>query len=89
MRAVITVIGRDRIGIVYRVSEVLVKYKLNILDISQTLMGDYFVMVTLVDLDKMEVEFQELVEAYEELGKEIGMSIRVQHEELFNQMHSI
>ena len=87
MRAVITVIGSDKIGIVYEVVKKMVD--LNIVDITQTILDDYFTMIVIVDLTKMNVEFQEVVDAYEELGKELDLSIRVQHQGIFDKMHQI
>jgi len=89
MKAVITVIGKDQKGIVYRVSEVLYKHGLNLEDISQTLMDDYFTMVALVNLEDMKGTFDELVKSYQDLGEEMDLSIRVQHEDLFNKMHQL
>lgn len=89
MRAVLTVIGKDRTGIIYRVSEILAKNEVNIEDISQTIMNDFFTMIMLVDLSKMTIPFNELKSALEQCGEEIGMSIRIQHEDLFNAMHTI
>ncbi|MDO5712969.1 MAG: ACT domain-containing protein [Tissierellia bacterium] len=89
MKAVISVVGKDRIGIVYEATELLVKYKLNILDINQTLMEGFFTMIMLVDLSAMTVSFDELVDGFDELGKKRGISIRVQHEDIFDAMHNI
>ncbi|MDO5040777.1 MAG: ACT domain-containing protein [Peptoniphilus sp.] len=89
MKAVITFIGKDQIGIVHKATEILVKYSLNIVDINQTVMEDYFTMVMLVDISQSTVEFNEIVEAYNRLGEEIGMYIKVQHEAIFDAMHQI
>ncbi|MDK2962579.1 MAG: ACT domain-containing protein [Eubacteriaceae bacterium] len=89
MRAVLTVIGKDRTGIIYRVSEILAQNEVNIEDISQTIMNDFFTMIMLVDLSKMTIHFNELKSSLEQCGEEIGMSIRIQHEDLFNAMHTI
>lgn len=89
MRAVITVIGKDKIGIIYRVSEILSKYKINIEDISQTILQDVFTMVMLVDLSVSTCKFTDLKNKLEDLGKEIGMAIRIQNEDIFNAMHTI
>lgn len=89
MRAVLTVIGKDRTGIIYRVSEILAHNEVNIEDISQTIMNDFFTMIMLVDLSKMTIHFNELKSSLEQCGEEIGMSIRIQHEDLFNAMHTI
>jgi ACT domain-containing protein len=89
MRAVLTVIGKDRTGIIYRVSEILAQNEVNIEDISQTIMNDFFTMIMLVDLSKMTIHFNELKSSLEQCGEDIGMSIRIQHEDLFNAMHTI
>ncbi|MBK5244077.1 MAG: ACT domain-containing protein [Eubacteriaceae bacterium] len=89
MRAVVTVIGTDRTGIIYNVSKILAENNVNIEDISQTVMQDFFTMIMLVDLKKMTVEFNVLKESLEAIGESIGMSIRIQHEDLFNAMHTI
>ncbi|MBO5505154.1 MAG: ACT domain-containing protein [Clostridia bacterium] len=89
MKAVITVIGKDRVGIIYSVSDILAKANINILDISQTIMQDIFTMIMLVDISKCEDHFAEISKSLEDLGAELGLSIRIQHEDIFNSMHRI
>ncbi|HCX65702.1 MAG TPA: ACT domain-containing protein [Eubacteriaceae bacterium] len=89
MKAIITVIGSDRVGIIYNVSKILNDYQANILDISQTIMHDYFTMMMLVDLDKMNGEFNQLKLTLEELESSIGVSVKIQREEIFKTMHNI
>lgn len=89
MRAVVTVIGNDRTGIIYNISKILAENNVNIEDISQTVMHNFFTMIMLVDLSKLTVEFSELKDSLEAIGETIGMSIRIQHEDLFNAMHTI
>lgn len=89
MNAVISVIGKDARGIIFRVSEILYHSDVNILDISQTIMQNMFTMVMLVDIGNSKIPFVELVEKLDTLGKEIGMSIHTQHEDIFNSMHKI
>lgn len=89
MKAVITFIGDDKIGIVYKATELVVKYHLNIVDINQTIMDDYFTMLMIVDISQSNVEFKEIVDGFTKLGEEIGMYIKVQHEDIFNSMHQI
>lgn len=89
MRAVVTVIGKDRTGIIYNVSKILSENSVNIEDISQTVMHDFFTMIMLVDMSNMSADFSVLKAALEEVGETIGMSIRIQHEDLFNAMHTI
>jgi ACT domain-containing protein len=89
MRAVITVIGKDREGIIAGVSGVLAEEGVNILDISQTIMQGYFTMVMFVDLEKAKVTLIQLSDKLSEKGKELGVEIRLQHEDIFNSMHRI
>ena len=89
MRAVLTVIGQDKTGIIYNVSKILSESNANIEDISQTIMQGIFTMIMLVDVSDINCDFSELTEAINSLGKSIGMSIRIQHEDIFNAMHSI
>ncbi len=89
MRAIITVIGKDKTGIIASVSSMLAKDKVNIEDISQTVLGDYFTMIMLVSLDKATIKFADLVKKAEILGKDAGVEIHVQNEEIFNAIHKI
>ena len=89
MRAVVTVIGKDKTGIIAKVSTFLAERGVNILDISQTILQEYFAMIMLVDLSESKVQLSSLSDECAQLGKKIGMSIHVQHEEIFNAMHKI
>ena len=89
MRAVITVIGNDKLGIIAGVSQILAEHKVNILDISQTIMQGFFTMVMLVDLEKTEIPFVDLLDKVSDKGKEMDVEIRIQHEDIFNSMHRI
>lgn len=89
MRAVVTVIGKDRVGIIAGVSNILAKYNINILDITQTIMQDIFTMIMLVDISQMDINFTELSEKLASKGEELGLTIRIQHEDIFNSMHRI
>ena len=89
MKAVITVIGQDKIGIIYNVTSVLAEYDVNILDINQTIMQEVFTMIMVVDLAKMPVSFEELQKKLAQKGEEIRLSIRIQHEGIFNAMSEI
>ena len=89
MRAIITVIGKDAKGIIAGVSGYLAKEDINILDISQTIMQEYFTMVMLVDLEDAKAEFKEISEKLDELSKELSVTIRIQHEDIFNSMHRV
>ena len=89
MRAVITVIGHDKIGIIAKVSAILSESSVNILDISQTIMQDMFTMIMLVDISNSSMEFGALSEQLDACGKVLGVSIRIQHEDIFHSMHRI
>jgi len=89
MRAIVTVIGDDRVGIIAGVSTILTEHNANILDISQTTMQEIFTMIMLVDMEKMTTTFAELADKLEEKGRDLGLSIRIQHEDIFKSMHRI
>lgn len=89
MRAIVTVMGKDRAGIIAKVSGCLYKHGVNVLDINQTIMQDIFTMIMLVDLGEMAKNSDALVKELEELGREICVDIRLQNEEIFNSMHRI
>jgi ACT domain-containing protein len=88
-KAIITVIGEDKIGIIHNVSGVLAACGVNILDISQTVLQEYFVMIMLVDVTEPCVPFNEVRRQLEQVGEKLGMSVRIQHEDIFNAMHRI
>ncbi len=88
-KAVITVIGKDKVGIIHSVSGILKENNINILDISQTIMGDIFTMVMMTDIEKSKSPFDELSANLEELGKELGVKITICLEDIFNEMHRI
>lgn len=88
MRAVVTVTGNDKRGIIAKVSGFLSEKDINIEDISQTILGDQFAMIMIVETaDK--ADFAALADEMEELGRKIGMNVRLQHEGLFNAMHNV
>ena len=89
MKAILTIIGQDRPGIIYSVSKILYKYKINILDMSQTIMEDKFVAMLNIDLTKAKADFNEITEAFDDLSKETKLEIRIQNEKLFDVMHRI
>lgn len=89
MRAVITVFGKDRVGIIAGVSNILADSNVNILDITQTIMQDVFTMITLVDIANCNIPFAGLSERLENKGVEMGLRIQIQHEDIFNSMHRI
>lgn len=89
MKAIVTVIGKDRIGIIAHVSGILAKNMVNILDISQTILQENFTMIMLVDLSKMKISFSELSKKLDEKGKTLGLQIKIQREEVFKAMHQV
>ena len=89
MKAIVTVVGKDRIGIIANVCTLLAHYQVNILDISQTVMQGYFTMMMAVDTAKSEIPFAELAKKLEAKGEEMGMSIRLQREDIFEAMHRV
>ncbi len=89
MKAVITVLGSDRIGIIAHVTNILAQVNVNILDISQTIMDKIFTMVMLVDLKESNTPFAEISKALDDAAQQLGVSIRIQHEDIFNSMHRI
>ena len=89
MKAIVTVVGKDQVGIIARVCVNLAEYNVNVLDINQTVMQGYFTMMMAVDVSACKVPLAELVEIMEALGKDMGLSIRVQREDIFEAMHRI
>ncbi|MCI8841947.1 ACT domain-containing protein [Oscillibacter sp.] len=89
MNAIVTVLGQDRVGIIAAVCNRLANYNVNILDISQTILQGAFTMVMAVDVSQSTASFGELGKGLNDLGAELGLSIRIQREEIFNAMHSI
>ena len=89
MNAIVTVVGRDRVGIIAAICNKLAGFNVNILDISQTILQGSFTMVMAVDVGAATASFGELSTALSDLGAEMGLSIRIQREEIFNAMHTI
>lgn len=89
MRAVLTVIGKDMVGILAGVSGICAEVGVNVTEVSQSIMQDLFAMIMMVDLTASTVPFAELSERLEKYGEKSGLSIRVMHEDLFNSMHRI
>lgn len=87
MRAVITVVGKDKTGIIAKISTLLYENNINILDISQTIMDDLFTMIMLVDMSSSSIK--EINEKLDKVASEIGVSVHLQNEELFSSMHRI
>ena len=89
MKAVITVVGKDTVGILAKVSALCAEYGANIIDVTQTVMQDLFCMIMLCETEKLSVPFHAFVDLAEKLGQENGLKIHVMHEDLFNSMHKI
>lgn len=89
MRAIITVTGIDGVGIVAAVSSVCAKYGVNINDISQSVIGEYFAMIMVASIDDITVPFNEFVDIIAEQGDKKGVVISAMHEDIFNSMHRI
>ncbi len=89
MRNIITVMGIDQTGIIAKVSDCLYKSGVNILDINQTILQNIFTMIMLVDFEASSKSEKEVLEELEKIGKDIGVDIRMQNEEIFNLMHRI
>ena len=89
MKAIVTVLGRDRVGIIAAVCTLLAEHWVNILNISQTIMQEDFVMVLMADLAACTVSLVELSDKLEAAGRDMGLSIRIQREDSFNAMHRV
>ena len=89
MKAIITVVGKDQVGIMYRVSGILNEKHVNIEDVTQTILQDYFTMIMVVQVDGTAASFHEVDEALHEMAAQQGLSIHVQKEEIFDTMHQI
>ena len=89
MKAIVTVVGKDQVGIIAAVCIKLAEFNVNVLDISQTVMQGYFTMMMVVDVSTCAIPVAELSLRMEEMGKEMNLSIRLQREEIFQAMHRI
>ena len=89
MKAIVTVVGKDRVGIIAGVCVKLAEYNVNVLDISQTVMQGYFTMMMATDVSACSIPLAELADRMEAAGREMGLSIRVQREDIFEAMHRI
>ncbi len=88
-RTIITVIGKDRVGIIARVCTFLAENSINILDINQSIVQGFFNMMMIVDAQNTQKDFSVLQEEIEKVGDELGVKIKMQHEDIFNIMHRI
>ncbi|MBQ3900572.1 MAG: ACT domain-containing protein [Clostridia bacterium] len=89
MKAVVTVIGKDTVGILAKVSAECAAHNANIIDVTQSVMRDMFTMIMLIDISDLSSDFSSLDAALQKLGDEIGMKVHVMHEDIFNSMHRI
>ncbi len=89
MKAIVTVVGKDRVGIIADVCTHLASYKINILDIRQTVMQTYFTMMMVVDVRESPLPLAELAQDVEKKGEEMGLSIRLQREDIFDAIHRV
>ena len=89
MKAIITVLGTDKVGIIAKVCTYLADREINILDISQTIIQGYFNMLMIIEVNDTMDHFDEIADGLEKLGEEIGVVIKMQHEDIFNTMHRI
>ena len=89
MKAVITVTGKDSVGIIAKVASACAAYDANILDISQSVMKEYFAMIMLADIDRLNVDFTEFVDKLAARGREQGLDIHTMHEDIFQAMHHV
>ena len=89
MIAIVTVVGQDRVGIIAEVCVKLAQYQVNVLDIHQTVMQGYFTMMMAVDVEKCTVPLAQLYQIMDAQGQEMGLSIRVQRQDIFEAMHRI
>ncbi len=89
MKAIVTVVGQDRVGIIAAVCAKLAEFNVNVLDISQTVMQGYFTMMMATEVSGCNIPLGELAQKMDELGVQMGLSIRVQREDIFRSMHRI
>ncbi len=88
-KTIITVVGKDTVGIIAKVCTYLAENGINILDISQTIVQEYFNMMMIVDMTRMEKTFELAAKELENIGKDMGVQVKCQREEIFNKMHRI
>ncbi len=89
MRAVVTVIGKDNVGILHKVSGVCSDMGANVIEVTQSVLQDMFAMIMLVDITDMTEDFSQLADDMTKLGEKLGLSIHTMHEDIFNSMHNI
>ena len=89
MKAIITIVGNDTVGVLAKASGICAKYNANIIDVSQTVMGEYFSMVMMADISKLSCEFAQLSDEMQKEIASMGLVAHVMHEDIFNAMHRI
>lgn len=89
MRIVLTIVGKDQVGIIAKASNLLASYNVNILNINQNILDGFFNMVLIGDITDSNVSIKELKASFEKMSEELGLDIKVQHEEIFVAMHRI
>ena len=89
MKAIVTVVGKDTVGIIASVCVELASYNVNVLDINQTVMQGFFTMIMAVDVSNCNIPLAELAKKMDDKGKEMGLSIRLQREDIFKAMHRV
>lgn len=88
-KAILTVIGEDKVGIIAKVSTILMNHNVNIMDVAQNVMDNFFTMTMIVDIEKVSASFEALNNELKELGEQLNMEVRLQREEIFTAMHRI
>lgn len=89
MKTILTVIGKDQTGIIAGISQKLYEFNINILDVSQTIMGEYFTMIMLLDLSKIDVSFDDVKNTLTQTGENLKVRVNIQREEIFDAMHRL
>jgi ACT domain-containing protein len=89
MKAVITVIGKDMVGILAKISTECCNHNINVLEVTQSILQDMFAMIMMVDISKADIPFTEFSDMLSKTGAEMGLSIHAMHEDIFNAMHTI
>ena len=89
MKAILTVIGKDKVGIIAGVSGELLNLNINILDVNQTIMDEFFTMIMLLDLSEATKNFEDVKNQLLSKGAELGVDVKIQREEIFNSMHTV
>lgn len=89
MRAVITVIGKDMVGILAKVSNECAEHNINVLEVTQSILQDMFAMIMMVEISNADIPFTQFAENIGKMGDDMGLSIHAMHEDIFNAMHTI